>query len=283
MRLIVETGSFGTEWAVIDNEKVVNTAETEVINPFLQTRREISRLVRLNLPEIFFHRKYEKIFYYGSGCGTEERKKRVEASLIAQFRSHVVVDSTLLATARGILQDQEGIACVLGNHSGSCHYNGKEITASVLSGGYLLGDEGSAIVLGRMFLADVLKNMAPRELILDFYQQYSVSANNLQNLVYEQKEPDVFLASVTSFLKNYQENPYVKELMVKNFRDFFTRCVQQYEGYQQLPFCAVGHMAYYFMPLLKEVAEEYGTTLVKAVELTPMEGLLKYHLEHPEI
>ena len=146
MRLIVETGSF-TEWVIIDNNKVVATANTDMVNPFSQSRREISRLIRLTLPDIFFHKKYEKVFYYGSGCSTELRKKKVEASLTTQFKAHVTVESTLLAAARGLLQDNAGIACVLGNRSGSCHYDGSNITAQVLSGGYLLGDEGSSIVL----------------------------------------------------------------------------------------------------------------------------------------
>ena len=282
MKLIVETGTFCTEWAIIDNDKVVATANTDMVNPFLQSRREISRLIRLNLPEDFFHRKYEKVFYYGSGCSTEHRKKKVEASLITQFKAHVKVESTLLAVARGLLQDKEGIACVLGNHSGSCLYDGTIISEQVLSGGYLLGDEGSAIMLGRIFLADLLKKMAPAELISYFYQNFNVSAHSLLDLVYEHKEPDKFLASVATFLKEFQEDSYVQDLVVRNFKDFFSRCVIQY-NYKNLPFCAVGYMAHDFKSQLEDVAKEYGINLAPAIELTPMKQLLKYHLNHPEI
>ncbi len=281
MRLIVETGSF-TEWAIIDKDKVIATANTEMVNPFSQSRREISRLIRLTLPENFFHKKYEKVFYYGSGCSTEQRKKKVEASLITQFKAHVTVESTLLATARGLLQDNAGIACVLGNRSGSCHYDGSKITAQVLSGGYLLGDEGSSIVLGRMFLADVVKNMAPSELSVDFYQHFRVSANSLQDFVYEMKEPDLFLAEVSIYLKEHKEHPYMRSLVGRNFKEFFERCILQYD-YKNLPICAVGHMAQDFKGLLEEVAMIYGARLVKSTELTPMKGLVKYHLKHPEL
>ena len=271
MRLIVETGSF-TEWVIIDNNKVVATANTDMVNPFSQSRREISRLIRLTLPDIFFHKKYEKVFYYGSGCSTELRKKKVEASLTTQFKAHVTVESTLLAAARGLLQDNAGIACVLGNRSGSCHYDGSNITAQVLSGGYLLGDEGSSIVLGRMFLADVVKNMAPSELSIDFYQHFSVSANNLQDFVYEMKEPDMFLAEVAIYLKEHKEHPYMRSLVGRNFKEFFERCILQYD-YKNLPICAVGHMAHDFNDLLEEVAMIYGAHLVKSMNVTPMKGL----------
>ena len=245
MRLIVETGSF-TEWVIIDNNKVVATANTDMVNPFSQSRREISRLIRLTLPDIFFHKKYEKVFYYGSGCSTELRKKKVEASLTTQFKA------------------------------------GSNITAQVLSGGYLLGDEGSSIVLGRMFLADVVKNMAPSELSIDFYQHFSVSANNLQDFVYEMKEPDMFLAEVAIYLKEHKEHPYMRSLVGRNFKEFFERCILQYD-YKNLPICAVGHMAHDFNDLLEEVAMIYGAHLVKSMNVTPMKGLVDYHLKHPEI
>lgn len=279
MRLIVETGSFGTEWAIIDSDQVISTAKTEVINPFLQSRREISRLVRLNLPEMFFHQKYEKVYYYGAGCGTEERKRIVEASFTTQFKSQIVVDSTLLAAARGLLQNIEGIACILGNNSGSCHYDGKNIVASVMSGGYLLGDEGSATVLGRLFLSDVLKCMAPTELIEAFYEEYEATPFMLQNLVYEHLHPEHFLASVCVFLKGFQKHEYVQGLVKRNFRDFFSRCVQQYE-HIGLPFCSAGHMACDFLPLLNEVAKEFDANFGNLVEMTPMKGLLDYHLKN---
>ena len=282
MRVIIETGSFGTEWAIIDDAKVVAVAQTEVINPYLQTRREISKMVRLNLPPIFFKHKYENIFFYGSRCGSDKRKQTVVMALESQFKSHVTVESTLLAAARGLLGDKAGIACVLANHSGSCHYNGKRITNRVLSGGYLLGDEGSGIVLGRMFLADLIKNMTPRTLSVDFYEHFKVTANTLQDLVYDLEEPDLFLVDVTEFLKLRKQHTYVKELVKRNFKDFFERCILQYD-YKNLPLCAVGHIAKDFKTELKAVAKEYGVKVVKAIELTPINGVIEYHLKHPMI
>ena len=38
----------------------------------------------------------------------------------------------------------------------------------VRAGGYILGDEGSGAVLGKMFLSDVLKGLAPKDVTADF-------------------------------------------------------------------------------------------------------------------
>jgi len=284
MRLIVETGSFATEWAVIDKSRVISTAETEVINPILQSRREISRLVRLKLPAFLFHQKYEKVFYYGVGCGTSERKRIVEASLVTQFKSPINVHSVLYAVARGKLQNRKGIACVLGNHSGSGLYDGKEITDFILSGGYIMGDEGSAAVLGRMFIADLLRDIPPSELVRGFYTYSKLNEAKIHDIIYKhpQPEPEHFFVSVSQFLKGHLEHSYVRELVLNNFRDFFARCVKRYK-YEGLPICVVGHTACDFNPLLKKVAKEFNANLEDNITKTPMEGLVEYHLNHPEI
>lgn len=42
------------------------------------------------------------------------------------------------------------------------------VVKNVKAGGYILGDEGSGAVLGKMFLSDVLKGLAPKDVMADF-------------------------------------------------------------------------------------------------------------------
>ena len=61
MKLIAESGSTRTEWALVEDNHLIQRVFTEGLNPFFQTRREISRSVRLGLPETFFKRKLEHL------------------------------------------------------------------------------------------------------------------------------------------------------------------------------------------------------------------------------
>ena len=283
MKLIVGSGSITSDWGIINSDNVIAEALAEPVNSFLQTRKEISRLVRLSLPSNFYNKAYKKVYFYGMGCSNTERKLKVEHSLTTQFRSPVTAYPLLLGCARGLLQDVKGIVCILANHSSACLYDGKEVSDLSPSAGYLLGDEGSAVGLGRMFLSDVMRGVAPRAITDDFYVQYKiVNTSELRDMVYFHPDVVELLVSVTVFLKGYRKHPYVKVLVPKNFKDFFVRCVMQYE-YKKLPFCAVGHMAYDFKAQLEEVVMEYGTQLVHAVELKPMAGLFQYHINHPEV
>ena len=275
MKLIAESGSTRTEWALVEDCHIVQRVFTEGLNPYFQTRREISRSVRLGLPELFFKKKLEQVYYYGAGCTTNEKKNIVGASLVAQFKTPIQVESDLLAAARGLFQCEAGIACILGTGSNSCLYDGKIISKNVRAGGYILGDEGSGAVLGKMFLSDALKGIAPKELVNDFYEKFRISANDVMESVYNRPFPNRFLSTISYFLADYLDSDYVYHMLTGNLRNFFVRNVCQYD-YQNYPIRFVGSVAYSYADILRDVAEEFGVTL-ETIEETPMPGLIEFH------
>ena len=95
MKLIAESGSTRTEWVLVEDNNLIQRAFTEGLNPFFQTRREISRSVRLGLPELFFKKKLEQVYFYGAGCSSHEKKNILGASLVAQFKTPIQVERPL--------------------------------------------------------------------------------------------------------------------------------------------------------------------------------------------
>lgn len=275
MKLIAESGSTRTEWCLVEGVYVVEHAFTEGINPFFQTRREISRCIRLQLPEVFFKKKSEQIYFYGAGCTNPEKKSILEASLVAQFRAPVDAESDLLGAARGLFGKDAGIACILGTGSNSCFYDGDKIAKNVRALGYILGDEGSGAVLGRMFLGDCLKNIAPVELIEAFYDRCKVTADDIMASVYSSPFPNRFLSAFSYFLVDYMDNDYVHGLIYKNFKSFFERNLRQYE-YKDYPVRFVGTIAYKYASILQEIAEEYEF-VIDRIDETSIVGLVEYH------
>lgn len=275
MKLIAESGSTRTEWALVDENHLIQRAFTEGLNPFFQTRREISRSVRLGLPELFFKKKPEQVYYYGAGCSSYEKKNILGASLVAQFKAPIQVESDLLAAARGLFKCEAGIACILGTGSNSCFYNGKIIAKNVKAGGYILGDEGSGAVLGKLFLSDVLKGLAPKEITNNFFEKFRITPNEVMESVYNRPFPNRFLGTLSYFLADYLHDDYVFELITDNLRNFFTRNVCQYD-YQNYPVRFVGSLAHRYAELLRGVAREFGIDL-KVIEETPMNGLIEFH------
>ena len=275
MKLIAESGSTRTEWALVEDNHLVQRVFTEGLNPFFQTRREISRSVRLGLPESFFKKKLDQVYYYGAGCSSYEKKNILGASLVAQFKTPIQVESDLLAAARGLFKCEAGIACILGTGSNSCFYDGKIIVKNVKAAGYILGDEGSGAVLGKLFLADILKGLAPKELANEFHEKFRISVNDVMESVYNLPFPNRFLGTIAYFLGDYMDNEYVYNLLTNNLRSFFNRNVCQYD-YINYPIRFVGSLAYAYPDILQEVAQEFGVE-IDVIEETPMNGLIEFH------
>ena len=275
MKLIAESGSTRTEWALVEDNHLVQRVFTEGLNPFFQTRREISRSVRLGLPESFFKKKLDQVYYYGAGCSSYEKKNILGASLVAQFKTPIQVESDLLAAARGLFKCEAGIACILGTGSNSCFYDGKIIVKNVKAAGYILGDEGSGAVLGKLFLADLLKGLAPKELANEFHEKFRISVTDVMESVYNLPFPNRFLGTIAYFLGDYMDNEYVYNLLTNNLRSFFNRNVCQYD-YINYPIRFVGSLAYAYPDILQEVAQEFGVE-IDVIEETPMNGLIEFH------
>ena len=275
MKIIADSSSTRTEWVLVDGDTIVERAFTQGLNPYFQSRREISHSIRLELPDSFFRRRWEHVYFYGAGCANAEKTKLMESSLVAQFKTPVTVESDLLGAARGLLVREPGIACILGTGSNSCHYDGTKIVKNVRPLGFILGDEGSGAYLGKRFLSDCLKGIAPKGLCEQFYEQYKVNPDDIMDAVYTNPFPNRSLSAYSSFLAQHLEDEYAYHIVYSAFMKFFTRNVSAYR-YNEMPLCFVGATATTYSEILKKVASDFGSQIAKIIK-SSMPGLIKYH------
>ena len=275
MRIIAESSSTRTEWSLIEGSKTVEHAFTSGLNPYFQSRREISHSIRLELPELFFKRRWSHINFYGAGCGTADKRKIVESCLIAQFKTPVTVESDLLGAARGLLVRKPGLACILGTGSNSCFYDGSEIVKNVSPLGFILGDEGSGAYLGKCLIADILKGIAPKDISDAFFEKYSINPNVLMDAVYTNTMPSRTLAHYAWFMLKMTEHEYVYQLIYSSFMRFFARNIAAYDFTEQ-PVSFVGSVAVEFRDILEKAAADFGVKIEKIVR-NSMPGLIEFH------
>lgn len=181
----------------------------------------------------------------------------------------------MLAAARGLCGHEAGIACVLGTGSNSCYYDGKEIVNNISPLGFILGDEGSGAVLGKLLVGDMLKNQLPAALKEEFMKQFDLTAAEIIDRVYRQPFPNRFLASLSPFMVQHLEEPAIHSLVLNSFIAFLRRNVMQYD-YRKYPVHFIGSIAYCYKNILQEAAAETGISLGKILR-SPMEGLIQYH------
>lgn len=275
MILIADSGSTKTDWCLVDNGVLVKQIFTKGTNPFFQTEDEIRAEVSENLLPYLNTAKVDAVWFYGAGCAFPEKNEIVRAAIARHLDVPIEVGSDLLGAARGLCGRQPGIACILGTGSNSCFYDGKEIVSNVSPLGFILGDEGSGAVLGKMLVGDVLKNQLPAALKEEFLARYELTPAIILERVYKKPFPNRFLASLSPFLVEHLDVPEIHTLVLNGFKAFFDRNVKQYD-YKQYPVHLIGSLAYYYRPVLQEAAEQTGVRL-GTIKQSPMEGLISYH------
>jgi len=277
MKLIADSGSTTTLWRVIkDDGKVAMELATKGINPYFQTRQEIEEEIQFRLlPKFPYYFHIDSIFFYGSGC-TPDRIPLVKNILEGCFVKHVEVASDLLAAARAVCCNEEGIVAILGTGSNSCCYDGHSVTDNISPLGYILGDEGSGAALGKALVSMLFKERQYALLKSQFLKEMNLTIQKVLESVYQNKFPNRFLASFTPFVLNHIEHPAIHSMVVQVFKSFINLNLRQYAQINNYPVHFVGSISFYFQDYLKEALEEYDIRLGNIVK-DPMDGLTMYH------
>ena len=274
MMIICDSGSTKVDFRIIDNLGQVQKAACTGLNPLYVSNDEIVKaLQEIVLPLSGKH--VDSIWFYGAGV-VGEAANNVKLAFSQVFDCDLVyVDSDMLGAARALCSDKPGIACILGTGSNSCFYDGSRIVQNVHSGGYILGDEGSGAVLGKYFLSDVLKEVAPKELIELFYDTFRITPAMAMESVYQMPFPNRFLATVAYFLSEHMDDDYVYNMVECNLERFFERNITQYD-YQAYPIRMMGSSAVLFRAVINNIAEKFGAKVDK-IDESAIHGLVEYH------
>ena len=275
MILIADSGSTKTDWCVAENGCILRRIQAEGINPVYQTDEELCGAARGVARRLDDGLRPEAIRFYGAGC-IPTQTKRVRHALRQAFAEtdDVEVGSDMLGAARALCGHHAGIACILGTGSNSCYYDGAKIVANVSPLGFILGDEGSGAVLGKLLVGSLLKNQLAPGLKEEFLTTYALTPADIIDRVYRRPLPNRFLASLSPFLAAHLDDPGIHRLVLDSFRDFLRRNVMQYDWQAyNVHFC--GSIAYHYQTILAEAAATYSIRLGQVVQ-SPMEGLVKF-------
>ena len=279
MILLADSGSTKTDWGLVENGKLVKRLRTSGMNPFQMSEEAITEEIKTHLVPELPGTVLDEVHFYGSGC-TKEKQPIVERALRANLtiNGECEVASDMLGAARGICGHKPGIACILGTGSNSCSYDGKNLVKNVSPLGFILGDEGSGAVLGKLLVGDVLKNQMPEAITKRFFEKYKLTSAEIIDRVYRQPKPNTFLASFVPFLEENIDEPKIYNLVKESFRSFLRRNVMQYDGWQTLPIGFNGSIAKIYKKPLLEALEEEGMHLGRIIQ-APMEAMVEYHVE----
>ena len=278
MKIIAECGATKSDWRLIKEGEEIRQVISSGINVSTMKMSAIYETIA-GLSEQFKAESVEvtDLHIYVAGVITDE----IESDLRSRFTAHfpnaeTEIQNDLLAAARALCGHAPGIATILGTGSNSCQYDGTEIVKRVYSSGFILGDEGSAATLGKLFVADFLKGLVPEEIAKDFSSRYQTDYSTIVGNVYRsENSPSGYLGGFAPFIMEYYGHPYIKELVDGNFRAFIRRSLKQYDT-DNLPVGVIGGFGCALKDIFERIAEEEGISISRFLK-APIEGLIEYH------
>jgi glucosamine kinase len=216
-------------------------------------------------------------FFYGSGCSSEISIKKVTSAIKKILPTiNIEIQHDLLGAARALYGNGTGIASILGTGASSCLFVNGKILEAVPSLGFLLGDEGSGLHLGRLLLNAFFKKNLPPHLYEAFQKKYKLVLADFISHLYSHPKPNSFIASFVPFMVENKDESAIKELVEAAFDEFINQIILKYSDCHNYELGFVGSVAYLFSDLLTKKADEYGLTIGKIIQ-TPIEGLVEFH------
>lgn len=269
MILIADSGSSTTEWRLLDGENIYQF-HCIGLNPHIVDDKIIKGAI--NYLEIPFA-SVTKLHFYGAGCGSSEKAEFMLSVLKSIFiNADIIVASDLLAAARSLLQNNQGIIGILGTGSNIAQYSENSVRPLTISTGYLLADEGSGNALGKRLLKAYFANKLDDELMLKIGQDKSVILNQL----YSHTFPNRYLASFAKMIFRNRTHPQIAQLIKATFNEWIEVCLLP-NHVKEISLC--GSIAYYFNSELQRCCDRFGISIIKVLE-KPIAALTLYHKDN---
>lgn len=283
MVIIAESGASKTDWRAVSADGTISSLRTAGMNLASADPGFVSTVLSEAVSGLNPSGEEVKALHFyaagliATGDAVPENAAGIDPVLRAAFPcASIEYASDLLGAARAVCGREAGVAVILGTGSNTCEYDGERIVRNVRSGGFILGDEGSASRLGRLFVSDFLKGIVPEPVASDFAATYDTDYQTIVRNVYKGDSPAGYLGSFAPFITHHYDScPYVRDLVRDNFIALFDRCLSRY-GEAGRRIGVVGGFGAALKDVFLEIAALKGVS-VGVIEASPVEGLVRYH------
>ncbi len=278
MILVADSGSSKADWVLTSSELHQIKFRTSGINPFFLSEKDIIKIFQHTAEIQPCLKEVTEIYFFGAGCSSPDKREIVSNALSHIFKNAFInVENDLTGSVYATCGFSEGLSCILGTGSNITYFDGKEIITGKHGTGYILGDEGSGAYFGRKLITSFLYGSMPANLQKAFYKMYGINKESVIAHVYQQPQPNFYLASFAKFMDNYQDHPFIYQLLHQGFDEFIRTNIMSYNNYKNYTCHFTGSIAWHCQDVLKEVCLHYQVNIGKILK-HPIEELSRYIL-----
>ncbi|MBF8457355.1 ATPase [Kaistella sp. G5-32] len=281
MIAIVDGGSTKCDWVILENSGKTHLKTTTLgFNPNIINPDFIVKEIDRNQELFFLKNHIEKVFFYGSGCGTPDNAKKVENEFVKAFpQAEVSIKEDMTAAAYAAYNGKPAIVCILGTGSNSCFFDGEKIRVDLPSLGFLIGDEGSGSALGKHLLRRFFMKKLPSDLDQDFRATYNLTIEDAIHNMYHNPRANAYLGEFNRFIAERKKHPYFQNMVFDELKNFLDYQVLPYPEAGEIEINFIGYIAFIYEDILRSAAAELNLKIGKVVQ-KPIESLVDYHLKY---
>lgn len=281
MIAIIDGGSTKCDWVILKNSGKPHLKTTTLgFNPNTITPDFIGKEIDRNQDLFFLKNHIEKIFFYGSGCGTAANVKKIEDEFLEIFPyAEVRIKEDLTAAAYAAYDGRPTMVCILGTGSNSCFFDGEKIRIDLPSLGFLIGDEGSGSALGKNLLRRYFMKKLPQDLELAFRNTYNLTIDEAIKNMYHNPRANAYLGSFNKFIADHKGHPYFQNMVFDEMKNFLDYQVLPYKEAGEVEINFIGYIAYIYEDILRAAAAELNLSVGRVVQ-KPIESLVDYHKKY---
>jgi len=278
MVAVIYSGSNYADWRLADKGRTVASFKTSSINPFFSDEKHILQLLNKNINLIHHAEEINRIYFFGAGVLNENLKNVIGNSFASFFKfAKVTVNHDMLGAAIACCKSKPGIVCICGSGSNAAWFDGKKIESNNYGLGYILADEGSGNWLGKQLIKAYLNETLPANLHKKFVKRYDADRKTLLEKVYHQRQPAIYLSSLSDFYVENQEDSYLQHIINIGFEQMIkTYVLPLRKQYPDTDVHFTGSIADGFKPYLQQAAANTGIQ-ISCILKQPINNLLNYY------
>lgn len=229
------------------------------LNPYIITEKDMIRVLETQGSD-FIERaaKVSEVYFFGAGCSSPDKRETVSNALSKFFPdAFITVESDILASAYATCGNKPGLTCVLGTGSNISYFDGENVHPGNFGLGYILGDEGSGVAIGKRLITDFLYGRMPQYIHEIFQEVYQLNKETVIKNTYQKPAANTYFASFVHFISQVRKSDYAQKILNENFEEFITTNILSYAQYKKLPVHFVGSIAWHFTDELKAQCEKH--------------------------
>ncbi|WP_185957291.1 hypothetical protein [Gracilimonas mengyeensis] len=271
--LVADSGASKTDWVLLhDGDK--QFIQTEGLNPHIVSPSQFLNTLSKELKPNLMGKSISRIQFYGSGCGSPQKKENVRSFLREVFPGvKVDVKTDLDGAGLALFSKRQGIVCILGTGSSAGFFKENAIDRQMPSLGYPLGDEGSGSYIGKEILVAYLEGRLHKDLRVYLEEQLKMDLDEIFAQVQTPEMAKLFVSRLCKLMSKKSYHPEMQNILDHGFCDFLNKVKEHFpeeSAAHQLGF--VGSIASVYEAELRACAKQMGLEISSVIR-TPIEHI----------